>query len=69
MRSSVTNDVMMKQKMQYPPNCRRSATAPLTIVADVMQNAHWKNLEKHGERATLHFLTLCRACKTLFDVI
>ena len=26
----------------------RSATAPLTIVADVMQNAHWKNLGFSG---------------------
>merc|ERR1719359_1794018 len=38
-----TNDVITKQKMQYPPSWRRSATAPLTIVADVMQKAHWKN--------------------------
>merc|ERR1719271_207638 len=44
-----TNDVITKQKMQYPPSWRRSATAPLTIVADVMQKAHWKNQFKLPE--------------------
>ena len=32
-----------RMKAGDPPSWRRSATAPLTMVAEVMQNAHWKN--------------------------
>ena len=36
-----------------PPSWRRSATAPLTIVADVMQKAHWKNQFKLPSEAVI----------------